>query len=90
LNACAHAIERGDGSDAIAMRRLVVAALLPIVLLNATVALARADANNPFPGTQNDFTNQCRSLGGTPHRETTHVVSCTWPNGGKRTCDFNQ
>ena len=90
MNARAHSIDLRDNPDLIAARRLLAAALLAFLLLNATLALARADSNNPFPGTQNDFTNQCRSLGGTPHREATHVVSCTWPNGGKQTCDFNQ
>ena len=90
MNARAQAIELRNDSGAFAMRRLVAAAMLAILLLNATFTLAHADSKNPFPGTQNDFTNQCRSLGGSPHREATHVVSCTWPNGGKQTCDFNQ
>ena len=89
MNTSAHAIELRNDINSLP-KRLIGALLLAFLLLNATMALARADSNNPFPGTQNDFTSQCRALGGTPHREDTHVVSCTWPNGGKQTCDFNQ
>lgn len=90
MNARAHAIDLRNHSDAFSTRRVIAAAMLAILLLNATITLARADSKNPFPGTQNDFTSQCRALGGTPHREDRHIVSCTWQDGGKQTCDFNQ
>lgn len=90
MNGRAQTLELRDNAGLIAARRLIASTLLALLLLSATASLVRADTNNPFPGTQNDFTNQCRALGGTPHREATHVVSCTWPNGGKQTCDFNQ
>jgi hypothetical protein len=38
---------------------------------------------------QNQFVRDCRALGGTTKRDSTHKVTCTFPDGAKWTCDFN-
>jgi hypothetical protein len=89
MNAHTPAIELRDDSHH-AAKRLIGALLLAFLLLNAMFSLAGAKPVPPFEGTQNDFTNECRIMGGTPKREATHIVSCTYPGGVKKTCDFNQ
>jgi hypothetical protein len=91
MNAYAHAIEIRDDSN-LAVNRYIGAALLAFLLFNLTIALAGADPVSTFKNnsTQNQWVSDCRFAGSTPHREATHVVSCTTNSGQKTTCDFNQ
>ena len=90
MNAHAQALETRDDSNPPA-RHLIAVALSAFLLFILTVSIAGAQ---PYTfkndQSQNAFVNDCRFIGATPHREATHVVSCTTPSGQKTTCDFNQ
>lgn len=70
----------------------LTAVLAALLLFNLATAIASADKVTNFKSnlTQNQFTGDCRLMGGTPKREDTHVVSCTLGSGSKTTCDFNK
>jgi hypothetical protein len=74
------------GRARLAVTRSVAAACIALLVLAGTVGSARAEY--PTMGTQHEFVQTCKKLGGTPKREGTRIVSCT-KGGTTETCNFN-
>lgn len=91
MNARSRALEIEPARNAMAIQ-LLIAVLAALLLFNLATTIASADKVTNFKSnlTQNQFTGDCRLMGGTPKREDTHVVSCTLGSGSKTTCDFNK
>lgn len=64
--------------------------LVALIIISTELASAEKVTRYTTSKTQNQFTRDCRNYGGTPKSEATKVVSCTWNETTKTTCDFNQ
>lgn len=89
MNARIHPL--ASQSDArLGIRFPIGTVLLVALMFMISTSLAGAETNSTGTNPQNQFTRECRLLGGKPKRESTHIVSCNWDTGSKTTCDFNQ
>ena len=88
MNARADALAIRDNAHLTA-QSIAVALLLAALWMMLSNVPASAETNSTLHP-QNQFVRDCRALGGTTKRQATHIVTCTFPDGAKWTCDFNQ